>query len=180
MAQDFVLLDRDGVINQDSDQYIKTPDEWRPIPGSLEAIALLNRHGYKIAVITNQSGLARGLYDLATMLLIHAKMQRLCEQQNGKIEAIFYCPHLPGDGCTCRKPNTGLLEQFAERFNTDLTGIFFVGDSLKDIQAGHQVKARPLLVKTGKGLSTLAAHPDLDAPVFEDLLHAAHYIIDHK
>ena len=177
MAQAYVLLDRDGVINQDSDDYIKTPDEWRPIPGSIEAITLLNEHGYKVIVITNQSGLARGMYDLDTLEQIHAKMLRLCKNHNGQIEAIFFCPHLPDDGCTCRKPETGLLEQFSNQYQVDLNNIYFVGDTLKDIQAGRRVNAQPLLVKTGKGLRTIADNPKIDVPIFKDLYHAAQYII---
>lgn len=177
MAQAYVLLDRDGVINQDSDAYIKTPDEWQPIPGSIEAIALLNEHDFKVVVITNQSGLARGLYDRETLEHIHAKMLDLCRQNNAKIEAIFYCPHLPDDDCTCRKPKTGLLEQFSNHYQVDLNDIYFVGDTLKDIQAGQSVNARPLLVKTGKGLRTIADNPKIDVPIFKDLYHAAQFII---
>lgn len=177
MAQAFVLLDRDGVINQDSDQFIKNPDEWQPIPGSLEAIALLNEHGYKVVVITNQSGLARGLFDADTLKLIHDKMLHLCSQNNAKIEAIFYCPHLPSDHCTCRKPKPGLLEQFSSQYHIDLTDIYFVGDTAKDIQAARAVNAQPLLVKTGKGLRTLSANPEIGVPIFEDLYHAAQYIV---
>ncbi len=177
MAQAFVLLDRDGVINQDSDAYIKAPDEWQPIPGSIEAIALLNEHDYKVVVITNQSGLARGLYDRETLEQIHAKMLNLCRQNNAEIEAIFYCPHLPSDNCTCRKPKTGLLEQFSNHYQVDLNDIYFVGDTLKDIQAGQSVNAQPLLVKTGKGLRTIADNPKIDVPIFKDLYHAAQFII---
>ncbi len=177
MTQNFVLLDRDGVINQDSDQYIKTPDEWQPLPGSLEAIALLNKHGYKVVVITNQSGLARSLYDLDTLEQIHAKMLRLCAQNHGKIEAIFYCPHHPDDDCTCRKPKPGLLEQFSSEFDVDLTNTYFIGDTLKDIQAARAVNATPILVKTGKGSGTITNNPELDVAIFEDLYHAAQYII---
>ena len=178
MAQDYVLLDRDGVINQDSDQFIKSPDEWQPIPGSLEAIALLNQQGFNVVVITNQSGLARGLFDVDTLNQIHAKMMTLSKQKNARIEAIFYCPHLPDDGCTCRKPKTGLFEQFSEHYHVDLNDIYFIGDSLKDIQAGQRINAQPLLVKTGKGLTTIADNPEIDVPIFKDLYHAAQYIIN--
>lgn len=177
MTQVYVLLDRDGVINQDSDQYIKNPDEWRPIPDSLEAIALLNAQGYKVVVITNQSGLARGIYDLATLEKIHDKMLALCAQKGAKIEAIFYCPHLPSDGCSCRKPKPGLLKQFAKQYQVDLNAIYFVGDALQDIQAGYRVNAQVLLVKTGKGLRTITDNPEIDVPIFEDLYHATQYII---
>lgn len=179
MTKKYVLLDRDGVINQDSTQYIKTPDEWQPLPRSLEAIAMLNKCGYKVVVITNQSGLARGLYDRNMLEQIHAKMLDLCEQNKGKIENIFYCPHLPDDNCACRKPKPGLLKQFSRRYKTNLNNTYFVGDTLQDIQAGYNAQAKPLLVKTGKGLGTIVAHSEINIPIFEDLYHAAQYIISH-
>ncbi len=151
----YVLLDRDGVINQDSDDFIKSPEEWLPIEGSLEAIALLNEHGYKVVVITNQSGLARGLFDAATLEKIHAKMQRMAEEKGGKIDAIYFCPHGPDDGCNCRKPKPGLLEAFAADNHVSLSGIAVIGDSLRDLQAAQAVGASPILVKTGKGQKTL-------------------------
>ncbi|MCK5189231.1 MAG: D-glycero-beta-D-manno-heptose 1,7-bisphosphate 7-phosphatase [Methylococcales bacterium] len=176
----YVLIDRDGVINQDSEHFIKSPDEWQAIPGSLEAIALLNKHGYKVVVITNQSGLARGLFDHAMLELIHARMQRLTEQQGGKIDAIYVCPHGPDDHCTCRKPNPGLLVHFGKEKAISLSGIPFIGDSLIDLQAGLAVGAKPLLVKTGKGKRTLENNPDLNVPVFENLYDAAQFIISEQ
>jgi D-glycero-D-manno-heptose 1,7-bisphosphate phosphatase len=173
----YVLLDRDGVINADSDQFIKSPDEWQPITGSLEAIALLNRHGYKVAVISNQSGLARGLFDLTMLEKIHAKMQRLTAEKGGKIDAVYFCPHGPADGCNCRKPRPGLLEEFAADHHVSLQGMFFIGDSLRDIQTAQAVGAAPILVKTGKGQKTLTDNPDLNIPVFENLYDAAQHII---
>jgi len=173
----YVLLDRDGVINHDSDVFIKSPDEWQPIAGSLEAIALLNRHGYKVVVISNQSGLARGLFDLAMLEKIHAKMQQLTAEKGGKIEAVYFCPHGPADDCNCRKPKPGLLEAFAADHHIALQGIPFIGDALRDIQTAQAVGATPILVKTGKGQKTLADNPDLNIPIFENLYDAAKHIV---
>jgi D-glycero-D-manno-heptose 1,7-bisphosphate phosphatase len=152
-----VILDRDGVINYDSDNYIKSPDEWRPIPGSLEAIARLNQAGYRVVVASNQAGIGRGLFDMATLAAIHDKMHRAVAQASGRIEAVFYCPHSRDANCNCRKPKPGLLEDIARRFNTDLTGVPTIGDSLRDLQAAVQVHAQPILVMTGKGKKTAAA-----------------------
>lgn len=173
----YVLLDRDGVINHDSDEFIKSPEQWQAIEGSLEAIALLNRHGYQVAVITNQSGLARGLFDEAMLESIHAKMQQLCIAKGGKIYAIYVCPHGPDSDCYCRKPKPGLLQDFAAENNVDLKDIAFVGDSLRDIQAAQAAGAKPILVKTGKGRKTLADNPDLTIPVFENLYDAAKHLL---
>ncbi len=178
LQQRYVLLDRDGVINIDSDQYIKSAEEWQPIPGSLEAIALLNQMGYKAVVVTNQSGLARGLFDLTALNEMHAKMHRLLAEKGGEISAIYVCPHLPEDHCSCRKPNPGLLVRFSQETQTPLTGLYFIGDSWKDAQTAQAVDAKPLLVKTGKGLITLANYPESNIPNFEDLYAAAHYIIE--
>ena len=150
-----IILDRDGVINYDSDEFIKSPDEWLPIPGSLMAIARLNRAGYKVVVASNQSGIARGLFDLDTLNQIHEKMQDELARAGGVIEAILFCPHGPEDYCVCRKPKPGLFLEIAKRFNCDLTGIPAVGDSLRDIKAAQVVGARPILVRTGKGLRAL-------------------------
>lgn len=171
-----MILDRDGVINEDSDQFIKSPEEWLPIPGSLEAIALLNRHGYRVVVITNQSGIARGLFDLDVLQLIHDKMRRLLAEQGGRIERIFFCPHGPDSHCSCRKPKPGLFEECAAQFGA-LTDVFSIGDSLRDLQASQTAGAKPILVKTGKGRQTLKNNPDLEFPVFENLYEAAHYIV---
>jgi D-glycero-D-manno-heptose 1,7-bisphosphate phosphatase len=177
MSEKYILLDRDGVINQDSDDYIKSPDEWIPIEGSLEAIALLNKNGFKVAVISNQSGIARGYYSLETLNSMHDKMQRLLAEKGGKIEAIYFCPHSPMDKCNCRKPKTGLLELFSREKNILLKDIFFVGDSLSDMKAAQAVAAAPLLVKTGKGLKTLAENPHLNIPIFENLYDATKFIL---
>lgn len=178
MPQDrYVLLDRDGVINHDSDEFIKTPEQWQAIEGSLEAIALLNSHGYRVVVITNQSGLARGLFDEAMLESIHAKMRQQSIEKGGKIEAIYYCPHAPNSNCLCRKPNPGLLEAFAAEKHVSLKDTIFIGDSLRDIQAALTAGANPMLVKTGKGQKTLTDNPGLNIPVFENLYEAAKYII---
>ncbi|WP_394754718.1 D-glycero-beta-D-manno-heptose 1,7-bisphosphate 7-phosphatase [Crenothrix sp.] len=178
--QRYVLLDRDGVINHDSEHFIKSPDEWLPITGSLEAIALLNRHGYKVAVITNQSGIARGLLDSDTLQNIHAKMQRMVAEQGGSIDAIYSCPHGPNSDCNCRKPKPGLLEQFAQEKQIDLKDTVFIGDSYRDIQAAQAAGATPILVKTGKGLKTLAHHPDLNIGIFDNLYDAARHLITRR
>jgi len=173
-----VILDRDGVINEDSDQYIKSAEEWRAIPGSLEAIAQLNHEGYRVLVITNQSGLGRGLLDIHALNTIHQTMHRELSRVGGHIDSILFCPHRPDEGCHCRKPETGLFEEVARRFHTHLEGVPVIGDALRDIQAARRVGAQPILVLTGKGRATLEAgqglegvpnHPDLEAAV-EDLL----------
>ena len=176
----YVLMDRDGVINHDSEEFIKSPSEWWPIEGSMEAIALLNKQGYEVAVITNQSGLARGLFDEAMLAKIHDKMQNMLADEGGKISAIYYCPHGPDSLCNCRKPKAGLLEQFALEENVDLKTVYFIGDSLRDIQAAQAVGAKPILVKAGKGQKTLDNNPNLNIPVFENLYAAAEYIISEQ
>ena len=174
--QHYILLDRDGVINHDSDAFIKSPKEWLPIEGSLEAIALLNVHGYQVIVVTNQSGVARGLLDEPMLEKIHAKMHQLVSEKGGHIAAIYYCPHGPNSDCECRKPKAGLLKAFADDFHADLTAIPVIGDSLRDLQAADVVGAKPILVKTGKGQQTLINNPQLNIPVFENLYDAAKYI----
>lgn len=149
-----IILDRDGVINQQRSDYIKSAEEWQPIPGSIEAIARLSRAGYTPVVATNQSGLARGLFDLDDLEAMHAKMTHLVEAEGGRLEAIFYCPHHPDDGCKCRKPKTGLLEAIEAEFNTSVAGAAFVGDSLRDLQAALAKACQPWLVLTGLGQST--------------------------
>ncbi|MDO9106004.1 MAG: D-glycero-beta-D-manno-heptose 1,7-bisphosphate 7-phosphatase [Methylovulum sp.] len=175
--QRYVLLDRDGVINEDSDDFIKSPEEWLPIEGSLEAIALLGAQGYRVAVITNQSGLARGLLDAAMLEQIHDKMRRLVSEHGGNIDAIYFCPHGPDSKCCCRKPKPGLLEQFATEHQVDLSRCYFIGDSIRDIQAGLAARAQPMLVKTGKGKKTLIDYPYLNIPVFDTLYDAAKHIV---
>jgi D-glycero-D-manno-heptose 1,7-bisphosphate phosphatase len=176
----FVLLDRDGVINEDSVDFIKSPEEWHPIAGSLEAIAMLNKQGYEVAVVTNQSGLARGLFDETTLSAIHEKMRRLVSQKGGRIASIYYCPHGPESACDCRKPKSGLLEKFALENTVDLKSVYVVGDSLRDIQAAQAANAKPVLVLTGKGLNTLSNNPKLSIPVFENLYDAAQFILSQQ
>jgi D-glycero-D-manno-heptose 1,7-bisphosphate phosphatase len=174
------ILDRDGVINFDSDQYIKSPSEWRPIPGSIEAIARLNQNGYRIAVATNQSGIGRGLFDMATLNAINDKMMEMVFRQGGRIDALFFCPHTAAEECNCRKPRTGMYEEIAARFHTELKGVPAIGDSLKDLQAAEAVGAQPILVLTGKGKETQAAGAlPKKTLVFEDLAEASRQIIAH-
>lgn len=173
-----IILDRDGVINFDSDQFIKSPDEWKPIPGSLEAIARLTREGWRVVVATNQSGLARGLFEMATLNAIHAKMHKAAAQLGGRIEAVFYCPHAAEMSCECRKPRVGLFNEIAARYGRDLQGVPSIGDSLRDLEAAASVGARPFLVKTGKGMKTLAAGGlPKDTPVFSDLSEAVEHLL---
>lgn len=152
-----VILDRDGVINFDSDKFIKSPAEWRPIPGSLEAIARLNHAGHHVVLATNQSGIGRGLFEMSTLNEIHDKMHKALALVGGRIDAVFFCPHGNDSSCHCRKPRSGLLEEIGHRFNVDLAGVPSVGDSLRDLQASHSVGAQPILVLTGKGRRTRAA-----------------------
>jgi D-glycero-D-manno-heptose 1,7-bisphosphate phosphatase len=144
------ILDRDGTINEDSDQYIKSPSEWRPLPHALEAIAKLNHAGWHVVVVTNQSGLGRGLFDVASLNAMHTKMHTMLAAVGGRVDAIFYCPHAPEEFCNCRKPASGLYEQVAERYGVDLTGMPTVGDSVRDLVAGAAVGCAPHLVLTGK------------------------------
>jgi D-glycero-D-manno-heptose 1,7-bisphosphate phosphatase len=173
-----VILDRDGVVNFDSDQYIKSPAEWRPIPGSIEAIARLNQSGYRIAVATNQSGIGRGLFDMATLNAINDKMMELAFRQGGRIDAVFFCPHTAVENCNCRKPRTGMYEEIAARFHTDLKGVPCVGDSLKDLQAADAVGGQPVLVLTGKGKGTKETGGlPRRTVVYADLAEAARQLI---
>jgi D-glycero-D-manno-heptose 1,7-bisphosphate phosphatase len=149
-----IVLDRDGVINHDSDAYIKSPGEWRPIPGSLNAIARLNQAGFHVIVATNQSGIGRGFFDMATLNAIHDKMHKALAQAGARIDAIYYCPHAAADNCHCRKPKSGMLEDIARRLNTPMAGVPVVGDSIRDLQAAAAVGAQPLLVLTGNGKKT--------------------------
>ncbi|MES9902988.1 MAG: D-glycero-beta-D-manno-heptose 1,7-bisphosphate 7-phosphatase [Sedimenticola sp.] len=165
-----IILDRDGVINSDSDAFIKSPDEWQPIPGSLEAIASLNHAGYRVVVASNQSGIARGLFAIDTLNAIHHKLYEQLEQLGGHIDALFFCPHGPDDGCDCRKPKPGMFVQIAQRFHCELTGVYAIGDSLRDLQAAERAGADPILVRTGKGHTT-EEHADFNTeiPVFDNL-----------
>jgi D-glycero-D-manno-heptose 1,7-bisphosphate phosphatase len=169
-----VVLDRDGTINHDSDRYIKSPEEWRPIKGSLEAIARLTQAGWHVVVATNQSGIARGLFDVATLNAIHQAMHTAVLQAGGRIDAIFFCPHAADSDCECRKPKPGLLHEIARRMNVDLAAVPVVGDSLRDLQAAGAAGARPILVLTGKGRKTRdAGGLPQGTRVFADLAAAA-------
>ncbi|VAW90975.1 Histidinol-phosphatase [hydrothermal vent metagenome] len=167
-----IILDRDGVINQDSDEFIKSADEFIPIPGSLEAISRLNHAGFSVMVATNQSGISRGLFSVETLNSMHDKLRRLLSAFGGHIDGIFYCPHSADDHCECRKPNTGLYLDIAQRSKCNLNDVYAVGDSLRDLQAAEAAGAKPILVKTGKGLRTLE-HKDTikHVPVFDNLSH---------
>jgi D-glycero-D-manno-heptose 1,7-bisphosphate phosphatase len=149
-----VILDRDGTINHDSDKYIKSPAEWKPIPGSLEAIARFTQNGWRIAVATNQSGIARGLFDMSTLNAIHAEMHRAAGQAGGRIDAIFFCPHAADSNCECRKPRPGLLLEIAARFGVELDNVPMIGDSMRDVSAAAAAGAQPWLVLTGNGRKT--------------------------
>lgn len=150
-AMKLVILDRDGTINQDSDEYIKSSEEWQAIPGSLEAIARLNHAGWHVVVASNQSGLGRGLFEVSDLNAIHSLMHRQLAELGGRIDAVFYCPHTPDEQCHCRKPQTGLLEQIAERYGISLQGVPLVGDAQRDMQAGASMGCELHLVATGDG-----------------------------
>ncbi len=173
-----VILDRDGVINYDSEHYIKSPAEWKPLPGSLEAIAKLTQAGYRVVVATNQSGIGRGLFDMDTLNAIHNKMHRAAQLLGGRIDAVFYCPHPADSSCNCRKPRPGMLERIGGCFNVDLAGIPSVGDSLRDLVASAAVGAQPMLVLTGKGEKTKAENELPEGTlVFKDLASAVEHIL---
>jgi D-glycero-D-manno-heptose 1,7-bisphosphate phosphatase len=172
-----LILDRDGVINEDSDAYIKSLEEWIPIPSAIAAIADLSRAGWTVAVATNQSGIARGYYDLATLDSMHVRLRELVAEQGGEIGLIVHCPHGPDDGCDCRKPRPGMLKRIAEHYGVDLAGIWFVGDSSGDLDAALAVDCQPVLVKTGKGERTLAKPLPAGTLVFDDLAAVAAHLI---
>ncbi len=169
-----LILDRDGVINKDSSTYIKSPDEWHAIPGSLEAIARFSNAGYKIVVATNQSGIARGLFDLETLGAIHAKMHAQAHAAGGRIDAVFFCPHLDSANCDCRKPKPGMILEILSRTGVAASDAVMVGDSIRDMQAGHAAKCRTILVLTGNGTRTMKM-PELppDTTVRVDLAAVA-------
>jgi D-glycero-D-manno-heptose 1,7-bisphosphate phosphatase len=174
-----VILDRDGVINFDSDQFIKSPDEWKPIPGSLEAIARLNQAGFRVVVATNQSGIGRGLLDMGALNAIHDKLNRALSQVGGRIDAFFFCPHAADAGCGCRKPATGMFEEISRRLNVELDGVPAIGDSPRDLEAAARAGAQPILVLTGKGRKTLEAGklPE-STEVFDNLAKAVDALLD--
>jgi D-glycero-D-manno-heptose 1,7-bisphosphate phosphatase len=167
-----IILDRDGVINHDSNDYIKSPEEWMPIPGSLEAISQLKKAGYLVTIASNQSGIARGLFSEQTLKNIHAKMTTLLTILGVSIDGIYYCPHGPQTNCMCRKPKPGLLIKIANDFDIDLTQTPFVGDNISDINAAKMAKAKPILLRTGKGERVIQNYPEAaNVPVYDDLAH---------
>jgi len=173
-----IILDRDGVVNYDSDQFIKSPEEWKPIPGSLEAIARLNQAGFKVVLATNQSGVGRGLFDMAMLNEIHDKMHKTLAQVGARIDACFFCPHAADSDCGCRKPKPGMFQEIAARFNMSLAGVPCIGDSLRDLQASAEVGGQPILVLTGKGMKTQekGGLPE-NTLVFTDLGEAVKHVI---
>lgn len=172
-----VILDRDGVINEDSESYIKNAEEWKPVDGSLKAIARLHHAGYRVVVATNQAGISRGLFDIDDLNGIHAKMHKMVNEAGGHIDAVFFCPDVDQDS-DCRKPNPGMLEDIARRLNIKLNHVPVVGDALRDIQAAQAVDAKPILVRTGKGSGTVASLKDLNGLlVFDDLRAAVDFIL---
>lgn len=179
MTVRLVILDRDGVINHDSEAFIKSPAEWQPIEGSLEAIAVLGRHGYTVAVASNQSGLGRGLFDRSALAAIHRKMRRAAQRAGGRIDRIVCCPHHPEAGCDCRKPAPGLLEQLGRHYGIGLSDVPVIGDAQRDLDAATRVGARPILVLTGKGRATQAALACRGEAVetYPDLRAAAHALV---
>lgn len=174
------MLDRDGVINEDSDAFIKSAAEWQPLPGALEAIARLSAAGYQMVIFTNQSGLARGLFDPAALEAIHAKLLAAVEGAGGKIGGIFVCPHGPDDSCDCRKPLPGLLHQIESALGVSLQGVPVVGDARRDLEAAVAVGARPLLVRTGKGERALAERLPAGTEVFDDLAAVAAALLGER
>ena len=175
-----VVLDRDGVINQDSREFVKSADEWLPLPGSIAAIAALSQAGFAVAVATNQSGLARGLVDEAALWAMHQKLRKLVAAAGGCVNQIVYCPHGPDDGCDCRKPRPGLLQQIGAHFEHDMAGVPVVGDSLRDLKAAQAIGARPILVRTGNGANTSKDLPPslCDIEIYDDLAMAAAALIE--
>ena len=174
-----IILDRDGVINRDSTAFIKTPDEWKPLPGSLEAISRLHHNGYTIVVASNQSGVGRGLFDYAALSEINRKMHLAAQAEGGEITAIFFCPHTEDDACTCRKPKSGLFEQIRTRFDVELDDVPAIGDSMRDLEAATTAGAIPILVRTGNGKKTeklLGEGTGIE--VFDDLASTVQALLD--
>jgi D-glycero-D-manno-heptose 1,7-bisphosphate phosphatase len=159
-----VILDRDGTINSDRDDFVKSPEEWLPLPGALEAIARLNHAGWHVVIASNQSGLGRGLFDVVSLNAMHAKMHKLLALQGGRIDAVFFCPHTAEEHCHCRKPLPGLFEQIGARFGVQLSSVPTVGDSLRDVQAGAAAGCEPHLVLTGKSEKYRGAAPPEGLP----------------
>jgi D-glycero-D-manno-heptose 1,7-bisphosphate phosphatase len=172
-----VMIDRDGVINEDSGEFIKSVAEWRPIPGSLEAIASLHRAGWQVVVVTNQSGVGRGLYDEATLAQIHEHMRSRVRAAGGELAGVYYCPHLPDAGCDCRKPKPGMFRALEHDLGVSVVGAPYIGDRISDVEAAEAVGARPMLVRTGTGAATVALLGARRVPVFDDLAAAARSLL---
>lgn len=171
-----VILDRDGVINQDSPNYIRSPEQWHAIPGSLSAIASLKHAGHTVCVATNQSGIARGYFSLRTLSAIHQKMQQQLQYYNTNLDAITFCPHVDSDHCQCRKPKPGLITYLQQQFNTDNDNTWMIGDSLKDLQAAGAAGCRCILVATGNGQRTYETNT-LNVPFYQDLKSAVDWLL---
>ncbi|MCP3679583.1 MAG: D-glycero-beta-D-manno-heptose 1,7-bisphosphate 7-phosphatase [Gammaproteobacteria bacterium] len=174
-----IVLDRDGVINEDSDAFVKSPQEWHLLPGSGEAIAKLNRAGFTVVVATNQSGVARGLYDWITLEAIHEKMRQALKKFSAHIDEIYICPHHPDDNCACRKPKSGLLEQIGADYSIDWADVYFIGDTRGDVEAAWTIGCRPLLLRSGKGERVLRQWPQLaqQVKVFDNLRQAVEEVL---
>ncbi len=187
MTVSLVILDRDGVINHDSDDYIKSPDEWQPLPGSLEAIARLCRADYTVIVATNQAGVGRGLFSLEMLIRIHRKMASSIRDKGGRLNSVFFCPHSPADQCGCRKPKPGMLLEISDRLGIRLSGVPVVGDSLRDLEAAAAAGAMPVMVKTGRGRLTQEklsqgelSHTLGQTPVYADLAAFTDAVLDGR
>ncbi len=168
-----LVIDRDGVINEEAEDFVKTPAEWIPIPGSLEAIARASKAGVRCVVMSNQSGLARGLLNIETLNAIHRKMSNMLWKMGGSVEAVFFCPHGPDEGCACRKPRPGMLEQIQKRTQVPFHAMAVIGDRATDVEAAQTVNAQPVLVKTGHGQATLESDIDLRGTLVYDTLASA-------
>lgn len=173
----WVILGRDGVINDDALGYVKSPEDWVPLQGSLEAIAHLHQSGFRIAVLTNQPGVGRGLFSLEDLERVHGKMRLAASQAGGHIEAVYVCPHGPEEGCACRPPKPGLFQRFAQEHQVDLSGVAVVSDCLRDLQAAESLGAEAILVETGQGEKTLRRNPYIDLQTFKNLYEASQYIL---
>ena len=187
MTVSLVILDRDGVINHDSDDYIKSPDEWQPLPGSLEAIARLCRADYTVVVATNQAGVGRGLFSLEMLIRIHRKMASSIRDKGGRLDSVFFCPHSPAEQCGCRKPKPGMLLEISDRLGIGLSSVPVVGDSLRDLEAAEAAGAIPVLVKTGRGRLTQEklskgelSHTLGQTPVYADLAAFTDAVLDGR
>jgi len=187
MTVSLVILDRDGVINHDSDDYIKSPDEWQPLPGSLEAIARLCRADYTVVVATNQAGVGRGLFSQEMLIRIHRKMASSIRDKGGRLDSVFFCPHSPAEQCGCRKPKPGMLLEISDRLGIGLSGVPVVGDSLRDLEAAEEAGAMPVLVKTGRGRLTQEklskgelSHTLGQTPVYADLAAFTDAVLDGR